>query len=66
VGEVFGLVAGAVDGDGFLDGVDQPSHLNSIRDPLPHLRVHLAGSSHGPLNSTTNPEQNDAKPSFFR
>src|ERR1035441_2484263 len=36
-GEVCGLVVGAVDGDGLLLGIDQPSDLDSVRNPLLHL-----------------------------
>ena len=32
-----GWLAGAVDGDGFLDGVDEPGDFSSVGDPLVHL-----------------------------
>ena len=42
MGEVFGLVAGAVDGDGFLFGVDEPDKFDTIGQPLLHLLLPLA------------------------
>jgi len=34
---MLGLGSGAVDGDGFVDGVDEPSELGTVGDPHIHL-----------------------------
>jgi len=37
LGKVFGLVARSVDGNGLLDGVNEPGDFCSVGDPLGHF-----------------------------